>query len=138
MNDAIEEPLTCDFVDEDASCGRAAEDRATAAAWPIQTASGQLLIALFCRKFLEVMMNMTDENAQDAVRENVDRTVGISVLRHLSKVAEEEAALEKMKRVWARRLIAIVGVMAVVIVVLAVASPDTLRGLFRSVAGVIR
>ena len=83
-------------------------------------------------------MNMTDENGQGAIRENVDRTVGMTVLRHLSKVAEEEAALEKMKRLWARRLIAIFGAIAVVVLVLVVESPDTLRNLFRGIAGVIR
>ena len=83
-------------------------------------------------------MNKPDQSDQDAVRENVSRTVGLTVLRRLSKVAEEEAALEKVKRLWVRRAVGTFVAIAVVVLFLVIASPETLRNLFRDIAGMIR
>lgn len=83
-------------------------------------------------------MTQPEESGRDPVRDRVNRTVGISVLRHLSRVAEEEAALEKTKSVWAKRLIGIFGAIAAALAVLVLIQPGTLRNLFRDIAGLIR
>lgn len=78
------------------------------------------------------------ENGQNPVPDGVKRTVGISVLRRLSRVAEEEAALEKTKSIWAKRLIGTFAAIAAALAVLALSQPEVLRHLFRGIAGLVR